>query len=491
MKRKFITNLALLVFLNLLVKPFWVFGIDRTVQNTVGAEEYGFYFVLFNFSMILNILLDLGITNFNNRNIAQHNQLLSKHFSNIVVLKFSLSILYFVVSLLAAYFLNWSWKHYQLLLVLLLNQFISSFVLYLRSNLAGLHLFKTDSIVSVLDRTLLIFICSILLWGGVTEQKFKIEWLVYSQTIAYTITAVVAFVMVLSKTEFIRLRFDWSFFLVILKQSYPFALLTLLMAFYNRFDAVMLDRLLENGEQQAGIYAQSFRILETASMFAYLFAVLLLPIFSKMLKMQNPVNQLVALSSIMLLIPSAIIAVTANLYNFKIIDFLFEAHTEVSADVFGILMIGIIPISATYIFGTLLTANGNLRYLNYMALSGFLLNIILNFILIPRFEAYGAAITSISTQFYTAIIQIILCWKIFKFHLNRKQISATLIYLFVIISIGLVFRKYIESWFIAISVYVVFALVFAFVIRLISIRNLYEIVRYGEEQKVLQNEKTL
>jgi len=46
MKRKFITNLALVIFLNLLVKPFWIFGIDRTVQNVVGAESYGLYFSL-------------------------------------------------------------------------------------------------------------------------------------------------------------------------------------------------------------------------------------------------------------------------------------------------------------------------------------------------------------------------------------------------------------------------------------------------------------
>ena len=38
MKRKFVINLALVLFLNLLVKPFWIFGIDRTVQNVVGAD---------------------------------------------------------------------------------------------------------------------------------------------------------------------------------------------------------------------------------------------------------------------------------------------------------------------------------------------------------------------------------------------------------------------------------------------------------------------
>ena len=69
MQKKFVTNLALLLFLNLLIKPFWILGIDRSVQNSVGAADYGMYFALFNFSFLLNIILDFGITNFNNKNI--------------------------------------------------------------------------------------------------------------------------------------------------------------------------------------------------------------------------------------------------------------------------------------------------------------------------------------------------------------------------------------------------------------------------------------
>ena len=105
MQKKFLKNLGLLLFLNLLIKPFWVLGIDRSVQNAVGSEDFGFYFSILNFSFLFIILLDFGITNFNNRNIAQNNQLLNKHFSGILILKFlllaDLSIFYI-----------WHWFHY-------------------------------------------------------------------------------------------------------------------------------------------------------------------------------------------------------------------------------------------------------------------------------------------------------------------------------------------------------------------------------------------
>ena len=111
MQRKFVTNLALLLFLNLLIKPFWIFGIDRSVQNLIGVEEYGSYYALFNFSFLLNILLDVGITNFNNRNISQNRHLFSKYFSGIILIRLLLGIIYFLFSIAFAFAIGYSSNH--------------------------------------------------------------------------------------------------------------------------------------------------------------------------------------------------------------------------------------------------------------------------------------------------------------------------------------------------------------------------------------------
>ena len=166
MQKKFVTNLALLLSLNLLIKGFYILVVEVGIQNRVGTENFGTYFALLNFSFLLNILLDVGITNFNNKNIAQNNHLLTKHFSSIVVLKLFLAIIYLAVSLIIALIIGYDERLMKLFLYLGLNQFLISFVLYLRSNLAGLHYFKTDSVMSVLDRSFMIIICSLLLWSS-------------------------------------------------------------------------------------------------------------------------------------------------------------------------------------------------------------------------------------------------------------------------------------------------------------------------------------
>lgn len=463
----------------MLIKPFWIFGIDRTVQNLVGDESYGMYFALLNFSLILNILLDIGITNYNNRNIAQHNFLLPKHLSNIVGLKFLLAFVYAAFSLTIGAIIGYDKIQFHLLFFLILNQFLISFTLYLRSNISGLQLFRTDSIVSVLDRSFMIIICSVLLFTDRLRVNFSIQWFVYAQTAAYLLTTLIALGLVLKQSGRIQIRFNLKFFYVFLRKSYPYALLVLLMSFYNRLDSVLLERLLPDplGKQQAGIYAHAFRLLDAASMFGLLFAGLLLPIFSRMIKLKEHVGQMVQLAFTLLIVPALILAISSIFYSREIMALLYTSDTRDSAAILGILMTGFIGIATSHIFGTLLTANGSLKYLNLMALAGMLINIVLNVIWIPQYQAYGSAYASLITQILTASIQVGLALFIFKMkpssgYVLRLLAFAALTVLFAFVS------KYFDNWVPGYLSLIVASLIAASLLKLFNLPDLYKIIRY-------------
>lgn len=448
MQRKFITNLGLLLFLNLLIKPVWIFGIDLSVQRMVGVSDYGFYFVILNFSFLFNILLDLGVTNFNNRNIAQNNHLLNKHFSGILVLKLLLGLVYVFLTFIIALILNYNADQMRLLGLLAFNQFLLSFILYLRSNISGFLMFKTDSMLSVLDRLLMILFCGALMWGNFTESKFRIEWFVYSQTLAYAITALIAFLVVVKKAKFKKLSWSGPFFIMIMKQSAPFALLVLLMTFYNRLDPVMLESMLPeaSGNEQAGIYASGFRLLDAANMIAYLFSVLLVPIFSKMIKNRQPIEHMLKLSYTLIITLAIIVAIASAFYSREMIALLYDAHLEDSTNVFRVLIMGFVAVSTTYIFGTLLTANGNLKELNILALSGLAINFILNYLLIPRYLAVGSAISSLITQFSMAVVQVIMVQKIFRFRVNYRYVLTLVLFVCGVILFNILSKSVVVSW---------------------------------------------
>ncbi|HEX7583623.1 MAG TPA: oligosaccharide flippase family protein [Prolixibacteraceae bacterium] len=476
MKRKFITNLLLLLFLNVLIKPFWIFGIDRHVQNLVGAENYGLYFSLLSFSMILNILLDLGITNYNNKNIAQHHQLMKKHISNIVGFKFLLAGIYAIVCILIALIIGYKEIQIHLLIFLILNQFLISFTLYLRSNISGLHLFRTDSLLSVLDRSLMIIICSVLLFTNITHHTFRIEWFVYAQSAAYLIASLITLAVVLSHTGKLTFYFNRRFFVVFLRKSYPYALLILLMSFYNRIDSVMLVGLLPNGKEQSGIYAQAFRLLDAVSMFGVLFAGLLLPIFARMIKKKEEIGSMVQFSFLLLFVPAIIISLSSGFYDTEIMDFLYDGNIELSASILQILMVSFLGIATTYIFGTLLTANGSIRQLNWMAVVGMGINISLNLILIPHFHALGSAWASLVTQLFTALAQTILAVVILKLTINYRILGKLVLFVVFVLLAGYLSRQ-INTWYFGYGIMIISSLLFAFITRLINLKALTQIIR--------------
>ena len=92
--RKFIGSLGLLLLLNLVIKPVWVLGIDRQVQNITGYEVYGQYFGLFSLALVFQFLMDLGITAFVNRSVAVDPSKGPALLSQAISMKFVLSLLH-------------------------------------------------------------------------------------------------------------------------------------------------------------------------------------------------------------------------------------------------------------------------------------------------------------------------------------------------------------------------------------------------------------
>lgn len=477
-QKKFVTNIAFLIILNLLIKPFWPLGIETAVQNAVGNSSYGEYAILFSFSFLLNIILDFGVTQFNNKNIAQNSHLLTKHFSSLFTLKLVLGFVYLVVTILLGMTMGYDFRLMKLLSILAINQFLISMIAYLRSNLLGLHLFKTDSFVSVADRVLMIIICIALLlkWFGL---QIDIMNFVYAQTIGYVLTAAIAFFTVYFKTHHFTLKWNWPFSLMILKQSFPFAILVLLMTFYNRLDSVMLGLLLPEhiGSEQAGIYAKAFRLLEAGNMIAYLFSVQLIPVFSRMIKHKENVEHIVKLSFILLITPALVVSVGCFFYAPELTS-LINHGTIDSTSEFRILMLCFTAVSTTYIFGTLLTANGNLKQLNTMAIVGICINLVLNFLLIPHYQAFGSAISSLATQFFTAGIQVYFAYKIFKFKVNVRLLIALFTFIVGIIAFNYLSKYATSNWMVNFAIACAACFAWAFISGLISVKSILRFIKY-------------
>lgn len=480
MQERFFKNLVLVVLINLLVKPFYIFGIDRSVQNILGPSGYGMFFSLFMFTQIFSILLDPGISQFNNREISRNQHILGRYFTNLAILKLLLGLVYFIFMLVLALALRYNSMQVKVLLVLLFNQFLLSFISFLRSNISGLQLYVPDSLLSATDRLILIAITSVLIWGGTSVPLTPVSYAL-AMTLSYFLTALLALGVIIRFAGRLQWQFQWKSTLILLRQVKPYALLIFLMAAYKSFDSFALERLLggEDGKFQAGIYAQSFRVMDAFNQFALLFAGLLLPMFARLIRLGQPVTRLLKLSVMLLAIPAVLLAIGGIFYRADIIPLLYHSDEAGSSAIFGWLMVSFLGVCITYTFGTLLTANGSLTQLNRMAMAALILNVALNLWLIPAHKALGSAWANAATQGFMAVVQIYLVWRTFGSVFTRPEILRIVSFVLTIVGLALIV-PYFASGLIGFMTLMSTGVLAAIVWRVFNPLALLEIVRQNK-----------
>jgi O-antigen/teichoic acid export membrane protein len=402
------------LLLNLLVKPIAIFGIDAQVQNAVGLDQYGLYFSLLSLSLILNILMDLGINNYVIQTVAKNKEEAKSQISSILVLRLALFLVYISILFTSAFLLAYDSTGMKLLFFLGLNQLFIVFIAYFRGFFSGLQHYKLDSFFSVFDRILLIITAgSVLLLptGYHMSIQLYIQFLFFKRIIGT-----------------IDWKIDLLHFKAVLQKSLPFALLIILMSLYTRIDGILLHTFATNGNVETGIYAKGFRLLDALYMFGMIFAGLLFPMFSNVLRESvQKVKELVLISSHFLM--SGVIVVVFILIGHAgyILQLIYTSKSEAITP-FCWLMLSFLGIAMNFVFGTLLTANGNLKELNIISAIGVLLNVSLNIFLIPKYGASGAGFTAFITQITMAITQFILCARYFQIKIGLVSIGKWILF---------------------------------------------------------------
>ncbi|HKB45351.1 MAG TPA: hypothetical protein VKC90_13210, partial [Chitinophagaceae bacterium] len=287
---RFYSSLGLLIILNVIVKPLWIFGIDRQVQNAVGMEVYGTYFSLFNLSIVFSFLLDWGLTTYFNRQLASQKENFIDHAGSFLLIKLLFAGIYTAIIFLAAWFAGI--KQWNILLSVILIQVFTSLFVFFRGIITSQQWFRTDAWLSVLDKTLMIFLCGSLLYFPAVFGMMTIYKFLFTQ-VACTVLAMLCALGIL-----FRRGVDFeikNFFLnkQLFSAVIPFAVIMLLMSVHYRLDGFLLERIHPNGAYEAGVYAAAYRLLDAANMMGYLFVSFLLPYITKQWSEQKDIEAVV------------------------------------------------------------------------------------------------------------------------------------------------------------------------------------------------------
>lgn len=411
MKKEFLVNISILLVANLLIKVYYLLGIDRNIQLAVGVNEYGLYYSLFTFTLVFQFINDFGLQIYTNRFLSQNEEEITGRFKDLIGFKIALSIAYGIAIVL----FYWLWEdgkdHFGLVMLMAFNQIVVSGIYFIRSSLAGLAHYRIDSFISILDRLLLVLFGSFLLWVPVLRQHLSIYSFVWIQTLSLVITFLISFRFLVKKQRGIRLsKFNLAVFKSIFMVCFPFALIYLFTSLYSRIDVLLLHGLLEEGEAAVGIYAASMRLFEATTMISLAFAGLLLAMFSRLHLNLEKLSGLFQLSIKWLLVLTLMVSVVSYYYASDLIRMLYHTDNEIWIRTLRYIMIAFIPASLNFIMGVLLQAIHQEKKLIGFYLSAALLSVCFNYFLIPVYGVIGAAIAAIIVYNVLFFSQLVYVW---------------------------------------------------------------------------------
>ena len=381
------------------------------LTRTLGASNIGIYDYTYSIVNWFILFGMLGVTLYGNKEIAKaattnDKNVISKVFSQIFTMQMITVFLSLILFLIIFGFTNFEYKEIYLFQSILI--FASAFEvswLYV-----GLENFKR-----VTARNFIIKIITVL--GIILFVKDANDLILYTILIGVTtlLGGISLFVGIKDIVHYIRPTFKELFNHI--KGSIILFIPQIATSIYSIFSKTMIGMLYPNIDE-VGFYNYAYKLITMVLYLVTTIGTVMLPHVvstiasgkeDKAKDMTNKTLKIALCLSFPLAIGFAVVA------PYFIPWFLTEEFSK-TGYIISILAPTIIFISITNVFGTqYLIPFDRVKQYTVSIVSGSIVNIISNLVLIPKFGGYGAAISAVITEFSVLIVQYIFVHKIFQF----------------------------------------------------------------------------
>jgi O-antigen/teichoic acid export membrane protein len=395
-QKTFLGSLLLLVVLNALVKPLWIFGIDRNVQNLTGFAAYGRYFAMLGFCLVFGFLLDPGLNIHLNRQAAARPSDRVALFWNTLYTKAALVAVYALAVMAFAWLSGIRDAGFVMPYIALVT--LISLLGFLRTFLSAAQCYRQDAVLSILDKAVVIAAVGGMILYPAVAGPVTIERFVAVQTLAIALSVALAGFFIVRHVEGFAFQPFRGFRRDLLLASLPFALNNFLMTVILRSDAFLLERLHPDGAHEAGVYAAGFRILDAFSMMGTLVGGFLLSFIARHWPERTAIEPTLAIARRALICVAILIGVTGCVLPEYLTALLYHRSDAPLVAVMRTILLALPGLSLVSIYGTLLTATGHIGAFIRISLSYAVILVILNLLLIPAYGALACSIVTVAVE---------------------------------------------------------------------------------------------
>lgn len=401
-----------------LITKLIAFIVTISVARYLQDTGFGKYSFVFAFTSLFAILPDLGLNTLVIREIARNKQLTSKYIGNVSLIKIILSLITLILIIFTINIMNYPPDTTLAVYIIGGYVILNSFSLFSRSIYRAFERMEYETLTRIFERGMIGTLVIYLIYKGTDLIGIS-----YAYLITGVLTLVVNSIIVskiFSKPEF---KIDLLFMKNTTKNALPFGLTAIFAVVYFKIDTVMLS--IMEGDDVVGWYNASYNVIEGLSgLIAGSIAGVSFPLLSKYSIIPD---RKVALKKVFIqflqisLVSGLIVSIFVTIYAAEIIEFLYEGKYSNSIIVLQILIWAFFIICISYTSSTLLNAMNKQKVVAIGTGIGALLNISLNLILIPQYSLIGAAIATVLTELFGAIIYIWYVLKLLKINFEELR----------------------------------------------------------------------
>lgn len=359
------------------------------LANNLDPEGYGLFNFARTYVQYFGIFLTLGIDIYATREIAKGQIDLNYFIGKILSLKILLFVVISVLLLVSLLILPRGFEVKKLIMIggiALVGQVINLYWFF-----EGRSKMLVPSIGVVIGNLFSLGF----IYAFIDSSNFENIYIAIAiVSLGIVIGALIQFIVFLRSGNRIRFDFDLKESFSLLKLSFPFAVFFILVMVYNFTDIVMLGLIGENKDFNGGIYSAALKLMQIMILPSTLIQKVFFPEFSKS---QNTDKSL--LIQYQTMIYSLGIFVFTMVFTFPELGFYIFSEDYVGLPSLLILFsIKAILVYFTLSFSVPQMAWGQeLKLIRATSLAA-VINVILNFILIPEFGATGAVVSTIIAE---------------------------------------------------------------------------------------------
>jgi O-antigen/teichoic acid export membrane protein len=395
MNRVFENTSAL--FIAQLIGRLLSFGLMVILMPRYFTEEaLGGYITAMSLTNMIAAIAELGMQSPLIREMALHRRQARHFLGNALIIRFLLSIIAFGLMVGIGY-----WRYQpiivRMILLLGLSDIINSTAQLFRFVFRAFERMRYEAFTVVVERSLVVFVGGALIFLGIDLVNFCVVVLIASIFNLALSVGIVA-------RRFISLRFraDLGIWKALMHQALPFALGNICNQIYFRIDTVLLPILSSHGVTANAWYGLAYQLVNAFTILPGAFMGAMFPVMARTFA-----NKRMNFSSIYtdalrwMFLVGVPFAVGMATLSEKISSALFSHYewVEIAPALRLLSWSGGLSFLTTVVI-TVLRATDKRRSFSLLMATTALLNIVLNFILIPRYSHVGAAMAMIVSEVY-------------------------------------------------------------------------------------------